>query len=520
MDPKKHVWQRHSLLCTFGLSLIIAIGAAAYYSGRNNNPEEASPSHSPLTYRAAYHFTTPDKWKNDPQRPIYLDGAYHYYYLYNRDYPSGNGTEWRHAVSTDLVHWTDKGIAIPKYTNPNGDPWSGSVVEDATGSAGFGKGALVAIMTQPSADGGQQEQYLWYSTDHGYTFSAYGNAPVLPNPGTADFRDPKVIWDDFSRKWIMVLAEGTKIGFYESKDLKAWHYMSGFVTEGIGIVECPDLYLMYADDGAYRWVLGASANGIASGKPNTYAYWTGDFNGIAFLPDRMEPQWLDYGFDWYGAVTFEDGTSSSTTQHRYAMAWMNNWQYAQHTPTLREGFNGMDSIVRQIELKQAGRDSYHLVSEPLEALGQAAEETAVYEQFVVNGSATLPLTGDSYELNTDITWSELKNAGVRLRESADKSRHVDVGVFAEAGYTYVNRAYTGNPGKSVKYLESTAPFDVSQRKIHLKILVDRTSVEVFIDDGSVAYSNVVFPELGDQGISLFSDGGTAVFSNIVIKALK
>ncbi|WP_374706282.1 glycoside hydrolase family 32 protein [Paenibacillus sp. J22TS3] len=500
--------------------MIIITGLAAYYAEKNSSISEAATSSSPQTYRAGYHFTTPDKWKNDPQKPIYLDGAYHYYYLYNRDYPNGNGTEWRHATSTDLVHWKDEGVAIPKYTNPNGDPWSGSVVVDKAGTAGFGQGAVVAIMTQPTAGRRQQEQYLWYSTDHGYTFKAYGKAPVLRNPGTADFRDPKIIWDSLSHKWIMALAEGTKVGFYESQNLKTWRYMSSFVTKGIGLVECPDLYLMRADDGTYKWVLGVSANGKSSGRPNTYAYWTGDFNGANYLPDHQEPQWLDYGFDWYAAVTFEDAVSQDPTRQRYALAWMNNWDYANTTPTLREGFNGMDSIVRRIEMKQTGTGSYHLVSQPLEALSQTPKAAVTYKQIVVNGSTTLPFTGYSYELNADITWSELQNAGLRLRESSDKKRHVDVGVFVKGGYTYANRAYTGNPDKTGRYLESRAPFDVSKKKVHLRIFVDTTSIEVFIDDGSVVYSNVIFPELKDQGISLFSEGGTAIFSNVVIKQLK
>lgn len=108
--------------------ILMTIGLVVHYSD-SNKKNETIDSVMP-SYRASYHFTTPDKWKNDPQRPIYLDGKYHYYYLYNHDYPNGNGTEWRHATSTDLVHWTDEGVAIPKYTTSNGDPWSGSVVVD------------------------------------------------------------------------------------------------------------------------------------------------------------------------------------------------------------------------------------------------------------------------------------------------------------------------------------------------------------------------------------------------------
>ena len=501
------------ILCLICLMMIKMV--LSYDSGKDKSMD-TTVVHKP-TYRANYHFTVPDKWKNDPQRPIYLDGKYHYYYLYNRDYPNGNGTEWRHASSTDLVHWEDEGVAIPKYTNPNGDPWSGSVVVDDKNTAGFGKGALVAIVTQPSADGGKQEQYLWYSTNKGKTFKSYRDDPILPNPGTANFRDPKVIWDRQAHKWVMVMAEGTKIGFYESHNLKDWHYTSGFFTENIGIVECPDLYLMRANDGTFKWVLGASANGKSIGKPNTYAYWTGNFNGMEFVPDHHEPQWLDYGFDWYGAVTFEEGKDSDNYNVRYALAWMNNWDYPHNTPTLKEGFNGTDSIVRQIKLKQEGNRTYRLVSQPIEALNQLTSSTDSFKQITVNGSATLHVTGDTYQLDTDISWSEIKNVGLRLRESTNKTRHVDIGIFAEGQYSYVNRAFTGQPDTSNRYLESRAPFDVTKKNVHLKILIDKTSIEVFIDDGLIVFSNEIFPEINDKAITLFSEGGTAVFENIVIK---
>ncbi|WP_036722441.1 GH32 C-terminal domain-containing protein, partial [Paenibacillus forsythiae] len=79
------------------------------------------------------------------------------------------------------------------------------------------------------------------------------------------------------------------------------------------------------------------------------------------------------------------------------------------------------------------------------------------------------------------------------------------------------RSNTEQPDKSGAYLESRAPFDAGKKKVHLKILVDKTSIEVFVDDGSVVYSNVIFPEFSDKGITLFSEGGKAVFENMVIK---
>nr|WP_216631474.1 glycoside hydrolase family 32 protein [Bacillus amyloliquefaciens] len=501
--------------------ILIFLGAFLFVGllpNKTHNSSDTNTEHK-KNYRAAYHFTTPDKWKNDPQKPIFFEGKYHYYYLYNRDYPNGNGTEWRHAVSEDLVHWTDEGTAIPKYTNENGDIWSGSVVIDKHNTAGFGKNALVAVTTQPTAKTKAQEQYLWYSTDKGKTFTSYSDQPVMKNPGTKDFRDPKVIWDEQDDKWVMAMAEGEKIGFYESPDLKNWTYTGGFITQQIGLVECPDLYMMRGDDGTAKWVLGVSANGKPAGKPNTYAYWTGNFDGKEFTADQEEPQWLDYGFDWYGGVTFEDGKSEDPLTKRYALAWMNNWDYPNETPTLKNGFNGTDSIVREIRLQQQDGGTYSLVSEPVEALNQLTSSTDSIEHKQVNGSETLPIKGDTYQLDMDIAWSDIKNAGVRLRESADQSRHIDVGISAEGGYAYVNRSFTGQPDKTGAYAESKAPFDGNKGRVHLKILVDKTSIEVFADDGKTVLTNEVFPKHEDQGITLFSEGGSADFQHIEMKHL-
>lgn len=503
-----------ALTVCFGIVLIIS---SFFYNFNNEiNKAVAAPK---LDHRAIYHFTTPDKWKNDPQGPIFFDGEYHYYYLYNCDYPNGNGTEWRHATSEDLVHWKDEGVAIPKYTNRNGDIWSGSVVVDTQNTAGFGKDAVVAIVTQPSANGGQQEQFLWYSMDKGRTFKSYSNKPIISNPGVKDFRDPKIIWDSQNNKWVMVLAEGTKIGFYESHNLKNWQYTGGFFTHNIGIMECPDLFITQANDGIYKWVLGASANGKVSGKPNTYAYWVGNYNGKEFAADQNEEQWLDYGFDWYAGVTFECGGDSEKITKRYAFAWMNNWDYSNNTPTLQDDFNGMDSIVRQISLKRQENNTYSLISQPAETLGNLITSTEYLGNIEVIGAKTLQVQGEAYQFDADISWYEAKNIGLKLQESIDKKRHIDVGIFTEGKYSYVNRSFTGQPDKSQKYVESKAPFDTSKKNVHFKILVDKTSIEVFIDDGKVSYSNEVFPNSNDKGITLFSIGGKAIFENVVIKHL-
>ncbi|RPF30625.1 GH32 C-terminal domain-containing protein [Streptomyces sp. TLI_185] len=502
------------------LTVTTAGGAAVLLPAAPATAKPKATRSSCASYRAAYHFTVPDAWKNDPQRPVWIDGEYHYYYLYNADYFSGVvGTAWRLATTTDLVSFTDRGVAVPKDTTPNGDVWSGSAVVDTDNTAGFGADAVIVIATlSPGGGTDHQEQFLYYSTDGGRTFTNHGTDPVLPNPGVTDFRDPKLIRDEDRDRWVMALAEGTKVGFYHSADLKSWTYAGGFIKDGIGTLECPDLFRITAEDGTVKWVLGVSANGKGSGLPNTYAYWTGSFDGSVFTADAAGPQWLDHGWDWYGAVTFEKRNANGTQDPgaRYAMGWLNNWDYANTTPTIDcDGFNGTDSIVRELTLKRDSAGTYYLASRPVAALDAYVSRTVDLGDVTVDGTKVLDYTGISYEITTEITWNRLTGAGLQLRRSPDGGRHIDAGIYND--YAFLNRRTTVNPDTSGKWQESHTPFSPSAGTVKLRILVDRTSVEMYIDDGRYVHSSEVFPYLVDTGLALFTIDGTAVFRNTVIR---
>ncbi len=323
---------------------------------------------------------------NDPQRPFFLHGLWHYYYLYNADYPAGNGTAWYHLTSTDLLHWKDQGVAIDKYRNGLGDIETGSAVVDHENTAGFGRDAVVAVMTQQQD--GVQRQSLFYSTDDGHTFTAYGGNPVLDNPGHADFRDPKIIRDEANKQWVMTLAEGEKIGFYTSRNLRDWTYASGFTTTGLGILECPDLFQLDLDGNpAHRtWILAAGANGAAEGRTTGTTYWTGTWNGTTFTAANEQHQWMDAGSDFYAAVTWDDPrlTEGQRMGSRRAMAWMNNWSYARKLPT--GDWSGENSIVREIRLSLVdGKPT--LVSTPAKELNALSGAT------LTGGSGTLTEEG-------------------------------------------------------------------------------------------------------------------------------
>lgn len=491
--------------------------------GKDSSVPEASNAHPAgevQSYRPAYHYSVPDNWKNDPQRPIFLNGEYLYYYLYNGDYlEGGHGTEWRLVTTEDHVSFEEQGVALPKFSNDNGDAWSGSLVVDHEDTAGYGAGAVIALVTQ-RPDGGEQAQYLWYSTDNGRSFQPGPDEPVLANPGVEAFRDPKVIWDEERSRWFMANAEGDRLGFYTSENLADWTEVGEYTRDDIGLLECPDIFEMIADNGDHRWVLGVSANAKSSGLPATYAYWVGDFDGEQFTPEDDEPQWLDWGFDFYGAVTYphHDGDTDIDLTKRYAWGWANFWDYPHNTPTLvTDAYNGDDMIVRQLRLIRG--DTYYLASQPPSALSDYATEVHNLGDIRVSGEVDLNLQSRAYTLECELNWDPRnppENAGLQVCRAPQGGRHVAVGVVFEERYAYVNRDPTFGPGEGK---ESKTHFDADSGSLKLYILVDHVSVECFFQDGKDVHSHRVFPLAGDNRIQLYALEGTANFTDIVIREM-
>ena len=462
---------------------------------------------------------------NDPQRPFWLDGRWHYYYLYNADYPDGNGTEWYHATSTDLVHWRDEGVAIEKYENGLGDIETGSTVIDTDNTAGFGAGAVIAVLTQQHD--GVQRQSLFVSTDGGNRFEPYDGNPVMENPGQAHWRDPKIVWDDERREWLMVLAEGHRIGFYTSPDLKSWTYRSGFERNGLGILECPDLFRMSLDGDPSKttWVLAAGANGGAHGMTTGTAYWTGDWNGETFTAadagdGEREPSWLDRGADFYATVTWDDPRlpEAERLASRYAIGWLNNWAYAGELPTA-DWHGGADSVVREMSLRTVdGRPT--LVSEPVEALGSLEGEAQTARNLRVTDASNteLPQPGaDAYRLRVEVAPDpEDPSSEVRFRIKEGDGAFATVGVDFGAGVVFVARdADAAAASMPPVYREvRTAPAPSRDGVVTLNLIVDTASVEVFVNGGESAVSNVVFGAPGGNGLSVESVGGATELRSV------
>lgn len=518
-----HLPRRHML------ALTAAAGTAAVVEASTPGPARAAVSR-----RARYHLTPASGWACDPQRPYYIDGELHLPHLRAEEIAGPGG--WRLATSTDEVCFADAGDIIP--LEGNFPAWSGSAVIDTHNTAGFGAGAVVALVTRlPDNDMTHQAQYLHWSVDGGRTFSRL-EEPVIPNtdalsavtPEEIDnarwFRDPKIVRDEARGRWICVIGRACYASFYVSTDLRHWQWTSNFdyLTPHsgngfLGGMECPDLFEMTADDSTSAWVLGASMDGWDHGGRGTYAYWVGAWDGERFITDNLVPQWLDHGFDWYAAVTWPSPAEPSTVRH--AMGWLNNWKYAARSvPTMdTDAYNGQYSIVREVRMRHEPGGWYSLVSTPISSLrSRAHRETRLPDTVLDNDSAVLPWRGQAYDLELDIDWDNATNVGVSVARSLDGARHTNIGVYN--GEIYVDRGPSERaPVPFAPYTRAHAPIDPQSRHVYLRILVDLGSVEVFVNGGHSVLSNQLYLEQGDIGLSIYADGGRATFSAMTIRTI-
>lgn len=418
-------------------------------------------------YRPVYHHTPAWGWMNDPNGMFYKDGVWHLYFQYNPYGSQWENMTWGHSTSTDLIHWTFQGAPIE--ADAWGTIFSGSAVVDHNNTAGFGKGAVVAMYTSA---GENQTQSIAYSNNNGQTFTKYDGNPVLTS-NTPDYRDPHVFWNEDIKRWNMIMAEGQHMDIYSSADLKEWKLESQFGAEygnHGGVWECPDLMKMKVrGTDQYKWMLLCNINPGGPFGGSATQYFVGQFDGHKFTCESAPEvtKWMDYGKDHYATVTFDNAPDG----RRVAMAWMSNWQYANQVPTMQ--YRSANSVPRDLDLYEYQGQTYCGVTPSPELAAARPKKatktlTEACEMVVtLKGNATITLANDKGE-QVVMTYDE-------------KSR-----TFA------MDRTKSGQKEFSDDFAALTvAP--VHGKMSQLRLFIDRSSIEAFDADGKMAMTNLVFP---------------------------
>jgi fructan beta-fructosidase len=430
---------------------------------------------------------------NDPNGLVYYEREYHLFYQHNPDDVVWGPMHWGHAVSTDLVHWEHLPIAL--YPDANGAIWSGSAVVDADNTSGLVPGGgLVAIFSYQD-----QTQGIAYSQDRGRTWQMYEDNPVLPALET-DFRDPKVFWHEDTQKWVMVISAKKVIKIFTSENLINWDFASDFADVNFygGVWEVPDLFALTLD-GEEKWVMLVSINPGGPAGGSATRYYIGDFDGQVFTDNYPhELTWLDYGADNYAGTTW-----SNTPDHqRLFIGWMNNWLYAGTIPT--SVWRGATTLVREFDLVNTPNGA-RLRQTPVTALAQFREPIGMWEDIRIDDTLTLDLLrGNQLEIIADFEPGTAERFGIELFKNDRNSTRVLYNM--STSQLVLNRPGTGTAGQATIAL---APLEVENNRIRIHIFVDRSSVEVFGNDGLTAITSQVFPEPGSEGVALFTELGSA-----------
>jgi fructan beta-fructosidase len=469
------------LIGLFSVCSFLSIAQTTPYTGKYDEP-----------YRPQFHFTPQQKWMNDPNGLVYLNGKYHLFYQYYPNDIVWGPMHWGHATSKDLIHWEHQPIAL--YPDSLGMIFSGSAVIDKNNTAGFGKNAMVAIFTYHSDEIYKQgwidmeSQGLAYSLDAGKTWTKYAKNPVLPNPkpNVQDFRDPKVFWNEETKLWTMSLAVGQFIRFYTSPNLKDWQHTSDFKPQEdftLGVWECPDLFKLKVEGTEdEKWVLIVNHGDKAPNGGSGTRYFVGKFDGKTFTAET-KGLWLDYGTDFYAGVTFDNHPKGK----RVLIAWMSNWQYAQKTPT--EVWRSAMTLPRELNLIKYG-DSYLLTQSVVE-VGKLSNKKGGFYKNKVRATKEKDFVADSL----DLSQAEIYISMVPDKECTVELSNAKGEVFAihlKEGKIITDRSKSGLTDFSDKFALPTQVMPTSITH-QFYIFVDKSSVEILLDGGKFSMTNQVFP---------------------------
>ena len=470
-------------------------------------------------FRPLYHHTPAYGWMNDPNGMFYKDGVYHLYFQHNPYGSTWGNMTWGHSTSRDLVNWEFQGD--PLLPDVWGTIFSGSCVVDYENTAGFGRGAVIAFYTsaKSTAWGDSQSQSLAYSLDNGKTFTKYVGNPILTSQ-ERDFRDPKVFWYAPDKHWVMILAVGQEMQIFSSKNLKEWKKESSFgAKQGAhgGVWECPDLVQLPVEGSKEKkWVLICNLNPGGPFGGSAAQYFVGTFDGKKFTNESpTQTKWLDWGKDNYATVTW----SNAPDGRCIALGWMSNWQYQAVLPTSQ--YRGSNTLARDLTLYKENGD-YFLKSAPSPEIESLRGEKVSVPSFKVS---------DTYEINSLLEHNDgayeiemtIKNSGASkivfsLLNAKDEKIYMYYNVpqkqfvmdRSESGLTDFSKDF---PAVTVAPVGDT---DI----IRIRLFIDKSSIEVFGEDGKYVMTNRVFPNAPYNRLQFESVRGNFTVKSLNVYKLK
>jgi sucrose-6-phosphate hydrolase SacC (GH32 family) len=428
--------------------------------------------------RPQFHFCARRGWNNDPNGLVFYKGEYHMFFQHNPYGWSWGNMHWGHAVSRDLVHWQELPEAL--YPDEHGTMFSGSAVVDWNNTAGFQTGQEKVLVCIFTAAGKPFTQGIAYSNDRGSTWTKYEKNPVLPHVA-AENRDPKVIWYAPEEKWVMALyLDGSAYALFSSRDLKKWEKMSDVAIPGTS--ECPEFFEIAVDGNKQntRWVF-YGGNG---------RYLVGKFDGRTFTPESG-PHALNGGNCFYASQTYNNIPPADG--RRILIPWG-----TMVTPGMP--FNQMMGVPVELTLHTTD-EGLRLLANPVKELASLrAKSHTIKPQTLNPGDNPLAdVKGELLDLTSELALGDAAELGFKLR-----------------GVTVSYDAMK----QELSCKDNKAGLKPVEGKIRLRLLVDRTSIDIFGDDGRLYMPMGVIVPSDNFSLEVYSKGGRAKINSLEVHELK
>ena len=433
-------------------------------------------------YRLGYHLMPASGWMNDPNGFSYFQGWYHIFYQYYPYAAEWGPMHWAHARSRDMLHWETLPVALEPDEKEDGC-FSGSAVAYA--------GKLWLIYTghhtpnEKDPEDFYQDQNVAWSED-GVHFTKYEGNPVLrtPTDNTKHYRDPKV-WQEGDNFYMVLGSQDLdhlgRALIYRSKDLLHWDRASvltkakNLETEGY-MWECPDFFHLDGSDILLMSPQGLEADGDRFRNMNQTGYLLGHLSPEEMTLARGEFCEIDHGHDFYATQTMltPDG-------RRVMLAWMNAWDSPMHE--IEDGWAGALTLPRELRVRGG-----QLYQTPI------VEAVQLRQEAILSGSMELEKDynlGRTVELKLTL---EQPDPGVLLLLS-DGTQFLQISLDTDQHRIIVSR--------STKDGERAATLKAAGN-LRLQVFLDKSSAEIFVNDGELTFTERVYWQ-GDVQARLLSD---------------
>ena len=406
--------------------------------------------------RPQFHFTSRRGWLNDPNGCIWHDGLYHLYYQHNPFEREWENMTWGHATSPDLLHWTEQAPVL--FPDTLGTMFSGSAVFDKDNTSGFGTKKNPPLVFAYTADRSDREvQCIAYSLDGGMTLHKYEGNPIIDSHDkwqTHDTRDPRLFWWQ-GGWWVLVLNERNGHSIYTSTNLRDWTYQSHVN----GFWECPDLFPLPVDGNPsdVRWVMLGASN----------TYMIGSFDGKTFTPESGKHRFSTGAI--YAAQTF----NNTPDGRRIQIGWAN----IEHRGM---PFRGQMLLPTELTLHTT-KDGIRLVSKPIAEVASLLKPLYASDKALSEQEANSQLSLQSSGVGGAILHSSLFT--LHLHATLNLTYATSAGLRFD-GQNIIDYDLNRNTLNGQFY----SPQDPTSLSLTMDVYIDRTSIEVFIDDGLYSFS--------------------------------